>query len=152
MRLPDIIDAITGLFQKPDRTESALDVDRDGNRLFREDIISNILTELERRRSQRSALEKQWVLNANFLVGNQYCDVRPYSGDIEQLARLHHIGMGSPKHPAGSAAHQHDFRIIMAVRSYREKGSVGGRVNMKALKCLAERGIQSLFAQWIRPP
>ena len=89
MRLPNIVDTITGLFRKPESAESALDVDRKGNRLFKEDIIANILSELEKRRDERLGLEKQWILNANFLVGNQYCDVRPYSGDIEQLAPVY---------------------------------------------------------------
>ena len=89
MRLPNIVDAISGLFIKPDGKERALDVDRDGNRLYKEDIIANILKELEKRRSERLGLEKQWILNANFLVGNQYCDVRPYSGDIEQLTPVY---------------------------------------------------------------
>ncbi len=62
-----------------------IDVDKDGNALFKEDIIHNILEELEKRRGQRSSLERQWTLNANFLVGNQYCDIRPYTGEIEQL-------------------------------------------------------------------
>lgn len=62
-----------------------IDVDKDGNTLFKEDIIHNILEDLEKRRGQRSSLERQWTLNANFLVGNQYCGIRPYTGEIEQL-------------------------------------------------------------------
>ncbi len=62
-----------------------IDVDKDGNTLFKEDIIQNVLEELEKRRGQRSSLERQWTLNANFLCGNQYCEVRPYTGEIEQL-------------------------------------------------------------------
>lgn len=65
--------------------ESAVDIDKDGTSLFKEDIIQNVLEELEKRRGQRSGLERQWTLNANFLVGNQYCEVRPYTGEIEQL-------------------------------------------------------------------
>lgn len=68
-----------------DSEARVIDVDRDGNTLFKEDIIQNVLEELEKRRGQRSSLERQWTLNANFLVGNQYCDVRPYTGEIEQL-------------------------------------------------------------------
>lgn len=82
--------AIGSLFgrKKTEQTESedkVIDIDKDGNSLFKEDIIHNVLEELEKRRGQRSTLEQQWTLNANFLVGNQYCEVRPYSGDIEQL-------------------------------------------------------------------
>ncbi len=68
-----------------DNEAKVIDVDKDGNTLFKEDIIHNILEELEKRRGQRSSLERQWTLNANFLVGNQYCEVRPYTGEIEQL-------------------------------------------------------------------
>lgn len=68
-----------------DEDKTVVDTDDDGNELYKEDIIEKVLSELEKRRSQRSALETQWRLNANFLVGNQYCDVNPYSRDIEQL-------------------------------------------------------------------
>lgn len=66
-------------------TEKAIDVDEDGVTLFKEDIIHNVLEQLENRRTEKSALERQWTLNANFLAGNQYCEVRPFSGEIEQL-------------------------------------------------------------------
>ena len=81
--------AIGSLFgrTKSDKGEDlkVIDVDKDGNTLFKEDIIHNILEDLEKRKGQRSSLERQWTLNANFLVGNQYCEVRPYTGEIEQL-------------------------------------------------------------------
>lgn len=80
--------AIGSLFSRemPDNEEEkVIDVDKDGTKLFKEDIIHNILEELEKRRGERSTLERQWTLNANFLVGNQYCEVRPYTGEIEQL-------------------------------------------------------------------
>ena len=83
-----IMEAIGRIFKKnipDDVPDIAIDTDRDGKTLFKDDIIHNILEELERRRGERSALERQWTLNANFLVGNQYCEVNPYRGDIEQL-------------------------------------------------------------------
>lgn len=83
-----IMEAIGSIFKKnipDDVPDIAIDTDRDGKTLFKDDIIHNILEELERRRGERSALERQWTLNANFLVGNQYCEVNPYRGDIEQL-------------------------------------------------------------------
>ena len=64
---------------------SIIDVDDDGKTLFKEDIIQKVMEELERRKTERNPLEQQWTLNANFLVGNQYCEVNPYRGDIEQL-------------------------------------------------------------------
>lgn len=85
--LSGITAAVGRLFgrESPEGEERAIDVDKDGTTLFKEDIIQNILEELEKRRGQRSSLERQWTLNANFLVGNQYCEVRPYTGEIEQL-------------------------------------------------------------------
>lgn len=88
-----MIAAVGSLFgkSKPDAEEAAriIDVDRDGNTLFKEDVIHNVLEDLEKRRGQKSALEHQWTLNANFLVGNQYCEVFPYTGEIKQLEPVH---------------------------------------------------------------
>ena len=92
MQLKGIIADIGNLFSSKaggTNRDKAVDVDKDGNALFKEDIIHNVLEELEKRRGQRSALERQWTLNANFLVGNQYCEVRPYTGEIEQLEPIY---------------------------------------------------------------
>lgn len=79
--------AVGSLFGKhsKDGADRVIDVSEDGTTLFKEDIINKVLEELEKRRNQRSPLERQWTLNANFLVGNQYCEINPYRGDIEQL-------------------------------------------------------------------
>lgn len=79
------IGALFGKAAPEDGEKKVFDTDKDGTPLFKEDIIHNILEDLEKRRNQRSPLERQWTLNANFLVGNQYCDIRPYTGEIEQL-------------------------------------------------------------------
>ncbi len=65
--------------------KAVIDTDDDGKVLFKEDIIQKVKEELEKRKTERSPLENQWTLNANFLVGNQYCEINPYRGDIEQL-------------------------------------------------------------------
>ena len=62
-----------------------IDVDDEGKVLYKEDIIQKVIEDLEKRKTERSVLEQQWTLNANFLVGNQYCEINPYRGDIEQL-------------------------------------------------------------------
>lgn len=62
-----------------------IDMDRDGEVLYKEDVIQFVLDELEKRKNERAPLEKQWTLNANFLVGNQYCDINTYKGTIEQI-------------------------------------------------------------------
>ena len=87
-KMSNLVSAVGNLFGKP--TESPeearpLDTDEDGKLMYKEDIIAKVLEDLENRRTERSALERQWTLNANFLIGNQYCDINPYRGDIEQL-------------------------------------------------------------------
>lgn len=72
--------------QPEDETERVVfDHDDDGVPLFKEDIIGTVLDDLEKRKAQRSPIEQKWTLNANFLVGNQYCEINPYRGDIAQL-------------------------------------------------------------------
>ena len=83
-----IVDSVKSFFKgttEEGNAFSPLDHDEDEHQLYKEDIIENIMSELELRRTAKSAIEQQWRLNANFLVGNQYCDINPYSRDIEQL-------------------------------------------------------------------
>ena len=68
-----------------DDDRAVIDVDKDGQTLFKEDIIQKVIEDLEKRKTERNPLEQRWTLNANFLVGNQYCDINTYRGDIEQL-------------------------------------------------------------------
>lgn len=76
-----------GLKDKADEDgyDGILDTDDDGVQLFKEDVIRKVVEDLEKRKSERTIVEQQWTLNANFLVGNQYCEINPYRGDIEQL-------------------------------------------------------------------
>ena len=82
-----VVAAVGSLFgKKPDDPDAkAIDIDEDGKTIYKEDVIKMVLDKLEARRSERAALEQQWTLNANFLVGNQYCEINPYRGNIEQL-------------------------------------------------------------------
>ena len=40
---------------------------------FIDEIVSDVLSDFERRRKARLPYERQWELNMNFLAGNQYC-------------------------------------------------------------------------------
>ena len=40
-----------------------LDEDAEGKLLFKDDIVADIMSDLERRRSERQPLETQWMLN-----------------------------------------------------------------------------------------
>ena len=50
-----------------------------------ETLVANILEELKKRQEERRPLERQWQLNANFVLGNQFCglDGRGELNDIE---------------------------------------------------------------------
>lgn len=83
-----VVSTVNGLFNTRSPTEGKeqpLEVDRDGTVLFKEDIIEKVLNDLEKRKTERNILELQWTLNANFLVGNQFCDINIARGAIEQI-------------------------------------------------------------------
>ena len=42
---------------------------------FYEELVKSVEADFETRRNMRLKLERQWELNMNFLVGNQYCDI-----------------------------------------------------------------------------
>lgn len=48
------------------------------------EIIAKISDELQRRKDERRPLEAQWRLNANFLMGNQWCAIDEHSFEIKE--------------------------------------------------------------------
>lgn len=42
---------------------------------YEEQIVLDVQQDFERRREERFFLERQWELNRNFYIGNQYCDI-----------------------------------------------------------------------------
>lgn len=53
------------------------------NERYMDELVSSVKADFEKRREQRRTLEQQWNLNANFLYGNQYCDIAP-DGAVEE--------------------------------------------------------------------
>lgn len=49
-----------------------------------ERLAQEITADFERRREERRSIENGWVLNMQFLCGNQYCDVSPFGGTREE--------------------------------------------------------------------
>ena len=47
-----------------------------------EKLVKEIVQDFEARREARRSVESGWLLNMNFLSGNQYCDVSPLGGII----------------------------------------------------------------------
>lgn len=81
-----IIESIKNMFNPyPEDRERPLDFGEDGKVLFKDDIISDVLEELEKRRTERAPLEQMWKLNARFLAGDQYVDYNTHTGEIAQL-------------------------------------------------------------------
>lgn len=89
----NVFDGLRALFtaKRADDIENGSEVvdlnDRNGSveEQTADEFVSLIKSELERRRGERRPFELQWLLNANFLAGHQYCDINPRSGDIEEI-------------------------------------------------------------------
>ena len=47
-----------------------------------EKLVKYIQDEWERRKDERRPFENQWMLNQNFLAGNQYCDIDTVLGEV----------------------------------------------------------------------
>lgn len=82
--LRNVVASVGSLFGG-NKNKEVIDTDKDGKTLYKEDIIGQVMEDLTKRKTERQILEQQWTLNANFLVGNQYCEINTYRGDIEQL-------------------------------------------------------------------
>lgn len=88
--IDNIKNLLTGSKNNDNTSNIALDYDIESDSpLFKEDIIRFVLDALEQRRGERDPLEKQWILNSNFLIGNQYCDINVVRGEVEQQEPLY---------------------------------------------------------------
>jgi hypothetical protein len=63
----------------------------DGLPYFRnkEEVIAFVTDELNRRQKERRPKELQWILNQNFLNGNQYCDINVFMNEVMQIDKLY---------------------------------------------------------------
>ena len=53
---------------------------------FEEDIVREVKTDFLRRQEARRSTERQWQLNLNFAMGNQYCEITDM-GEIEDYSK-----------------------------------------------------------------
>lgn len=53
---------------------------------FEEDIVQDVKADFLRRQEARRATERQWQLNMNFAMGNQYCEITDI-GEIEDYSK-----------------------------------------------------------------
>ena len=59
-------------------------VEADAERRRKRSLAAEVEADFERRRQMRRSLERAWQLNMNFVSGNQFCDISPASGEIEE--------------------------------------------------------------------
>ena len=52
-------------------------------------LVDEIMRDFEKRREARRSVESGWLLNMNFLSGNQYCDVSPFGGVVQEDAQFY---------------------------------------------------------------
>ena len=50
---------------------------------FYESLASEVTEDFNRRREERKTIEQQWLLNMNYLMGNQYAQISP-TGNVEE--------------------------------------------------------------------
>ena len=55
----------------------------------REKIAAEVTEDFERRWEARRSVESGWLLNMNFFSGNQYCDISPAGGIVEEDKRFY---------------------------------------------------------------
>lgn len=55
----------------------------ENDQVFEEDLVQEVLDDFKNRQQERKSYERQWELNMNFLMGNQYCCIGP-SGEVEE--------------------------------------------------------------------
>ena len=51
-------------------------------------IAQEVSQDYLKRREERRKIENGWVLNLNFFSGNQYCDVSPLGGVVEEDRKI----------------------------------------------------------------
>lgn len=56
---------------------------KESKQVFYDELAAEVKEDFERRRTERRALEQQWRLNMNYLMGNQYCEIAS-DGDVRE--------------------------------------------------------------------
>lgn len=88
-----LFDGLKNLFAAPkledvDNGGLTVDIDTtDEREVTADEFVSYVKSEIERRRHERSAMELQWLLNANFVAGHQYCEINPNSLEVQDIER-----------------------------------------------------------------
>lgn len=92
--LGNIKTIINGFFdskqsEQPNLVESQPIVGDVKDYIFKEQIVSFVKEEFDRRQEERTPYELRWRLTQNFIQGNQYCDINEVSNTIFQQEKLY---------------------------------------------------------------
>ena len=55
---------------------------------FYEEVVQSVKDDFSRRQNERREIERQWILNMNYLSGNQYCEIAP-NGEVEETEKYY---------------------------------------------------------------
>ena len=88
-------------------------------------LAAEITADFERRREERRTVESGWLLNMNFLSGNQYCDVSPFGGVVEEDKQFYWQSRRVFNHIAPTVesriARLEKLRPILKVRAFSDE-------------------------------
>lgn len=70
--------------KKTDTTKDIKDI------VFKEDQVNFVKKKFQEYQDSRKAFELQWMLNVNFLNGNQYCDLDMHTQSITDIKKLYY--------------------------------------------------------------
>ena len=88
-------------------------------------LAQEITADFERRREERRSVESGWLLNMNFLSGNQYCDVSPFGGIAEEDKRFYWQSRRVFNHIAPTVdsrlAKLEKMRPVLTVRAFSDE-------------------------------
>ena len=58
-------------------------VNLDENERYMQNLVASVIADFNMRREERLSIEKQWQLNVNYLMGNQYAEITP-TGEVKE--------------------------------------------------------------------
>ncbi len=119
-----------------------------------EKIAAEVTADFQRRREERRSVESGWLLNMNFLSGNQYCDVSPFGGVEQEDQRFYWQSRGVYNHIApiidSRLARLERLRPTLSVRAFSdEDGDLqAAKLATGVLKFVQERvGLNEIIAK-----
>ena len=56
---------------------------------YKETLVNSVIEDFNARREERSSIERQWQLNINYLMGNQYAEITP-TGEVKEESKTYY--------------------------------------------------------------